>query len=204
MSRLSAILILCLAFSIPAIAIDEAGAPAESRVSHMESATAPASPPPIPDLEDLPPEVLEKLDPEQIADLLASREETKVVEAVFDSTTIDLAGVLVPLGFFLTILLGLTATLVFRYRKHGQLQQTLRLMIEKGAEIPPELVTPPVPPYRDLRRGVILVGVGLAVVIFFGFEEGFTGGEWALGLIPGFIGAGYLLIWRISRRAESG
>jgi hypothetical protein len=116
----------------------------------------------------------------------------------------DLVAILVPLGFFLTILLGLTATLVLRYRKHSQLQQTLRLMIEKGADIPPELIAPPVPPYRDLRRGVILAGVGLSLAIFIGLVKGFAGGEWAVGLIPAFIGAGYLIVWRLSQRSESG
>jgi hypothetical protein len=203
MSRLTAISFLCLALSAPALATEEAEAPADRSVDPVESEIYPA-PDAVPELADLPPEVLEKLDPEQIADILAAREETKVVEAVFEGGPTDLVAILVPLGFFLVILLCLTATLLFRYRKHGQLQETLRLMIDKGAEIPPELIAPPDPPYRDLRRGVILVGVGLAVAIFFGLEEGFTGGEWALGLIPGFIGAGYLLIWRISRRTESG
>ena len=206
MSRLTAILFLCLAFSVPALATDEAGAPAEGDLDPVESAPAPASPPPVPELEDLPPEILEMLDAEQIADILAAREETKVValQAVFDSTSSDLGPHLVPLGLFLAILLCVIATLVARYRKHGQLQETLRLMIEKGVEIPPELIAPPVPPYRDLRRGVILVGVGLSVAILIGLVNGFAGGEWAVGLIPAFIGAGYLLVWRLSRRAESG
>jgi hypothetical protein len=111
--------------------------------------------------------------------------------------------ILVPLGFFLTILLGLTATLLLRYRKHAQLQETLRLMIEKGADIPPELIAPPVAPYGDLRRGVVLVGAGLSLVILVGLVWGFASGAWAVGLIPAFIGAGYLFIWRLSQRTEN-
>jgi hypothetical protein len=203
MSRLTAISFLCLALSAPALATEDVGAPADQSVDPVESEIE-LDLDAVSGLEDLPPEVLEKLEPEQIADILAAREETKVVEAVFEgSSPTDLVAILVPLGFFLAILLGLTAALVFRYRKHGQLQETLQLMIDKGAEIPPELIAPPLPPFRDLRRGVILLGVGLAVAIFIGLVKGFAGGEWALGLIPGFIGAGYLLIWRISRRAES-
>jgi hypothetical protein len=203
MARLSAILLFCLAFSVPALATDEAGAPADEPADPVESIPAPALPA-VPELEDLPPEVLEKLDAEQIADILAAREETKVVEAVFEKSPTDLVAILVPLGFFLAILLGLIATLVLRYRKHARLQETLRLMIEKGADIPPELIAPPVPPYGDLRRGVILIGAGLSLVILVGLVWGFASGAWAVGLIPAFIGAGYLFIWRLSRRAESG
>jgi hypothetical protein len=97
----------------------------------------------------------------------------------------------------------LVATLLLRYRKHAQLQDTLRLMIEKGADIPPELIAPPAAPYGDLRRGLILVGAGLALLILVGLVFGFETGSWAVGLIPSFIGAGYLIVWRISRRAES-
>jgi hypothetical protein len=212
MSRLTAIWFLCLALAAPALATEEVGAPADQSVDPAESEIE-LDLDLVPDLEDLPPEVLEKLDADQIADILAAREETKQLAEIFGAGgdgRLALgnfggggAATLVPLGFFLTILLCLTAALVFRHRKHGQLQETLRLMIEKGAEIPPELIAPPDPPLRDLRRGVILLGVGLAVAIFLGLENGFAEGEWALGLIPGFIGAGYLLIWRISRRAES-
>ncbi len=111
--------------------------------------------------------------------------------------------IVVPLALFLTILLVVIATLVLRYRKHAQTQETLRLMIEKGAEIPPELLTPPVSQYGDLRRGLILVGAGLSLSIAIGLMRGFGAGSWALGLIPLFIGAGYLIVWRYSQQAES-
>jgi hypothetical protein len=202
MSRLSAILLFCLAFSVPALATDEAWAPADEPADPMESVPDPALPA-VPELEDLPREILEKLDGDQIADILAAREETKLVLGNVGGYHADLVAILVPLGLFLAILLGLIATLVLRYRKHAQLQGTLRLMIEKGADIPPELIAPPVPPYGDLRRGVILIGAGLSLAILVGLVEGFAGGEWAVGLIPAFVGAGYLFVWRLSRRAES-
>jgi hypothetical protein len=111
--------------------------------------------------------------------------------------------IVVPLALFLTILLVVIATLALQYRKHAQTQETLRLMIEKGAEIPPERLTPPVSQYGDLRRGLILVGAGLSLSIAIGLMRGFGAGSWALGLIPLFIGAGYLIVWRYSQQAES-
>ena len=111
--------------------------------------------------------------------------------------------IVVPVAFFLTILVAVIAPLILRYRKHAQTQETLRLMIEKGAEIPPELLTPPVSQYGDLRRGLILAGTGLSLSIAIGLMRGFGGGGWALGLIPLFIGAGYLIVWRYSQQAAS-
>jgi uncharacterized membrane protein YeaQ/YmgE (transglycosylase-associated protein family) len=158
----------------------------------------------VPDLADLPPELLERLDPDQIAEILASRDETEVELAALTSPASYLVPFGVPLALFLTILVGLIAALVLRYRKHAQLQETLRLMIEKGADIPPELIAPPAAPYSDLRRGLVLVGAGLSLLILVGLVFGFDTGSWAVGLIPAFIGAGYLIVWRISRRTESG
>lgn len=203
MYRLSAILFVCLALSIPALATDEAEDVDDVDIRFQLSGPPPEALPTVQGLEDLPPEVLAKLDSNQIAEILQAREDTKIALASAYSPATSLVPHLVPLAFFLTILLGLVATLLLRDRKHAQLQDTLRLMIEKGADIPPELIAPPAAPYGDLRRGIVLVGAGLALLILVGLVFGFETGSWAVGLIPAFIGAGYLVVWRISRRAES-
>jgi len=203
MYRLNAILFVCLALSIPALATDEGEDVDDIDIRFQLSGPPPEALPTVQGLEDLPPEVLEKLDSNQIAEILQAREDTKIALASVYGPASGLVPNLVPLVFFLAILLGLVATLIARYRKHAQLQDTLRLMIEKGADIPPELIAPPAAPYGDLRRGLILVGAGLALLILVGLVFGFETGSWAVGLIPAFIGAGYLIVWRISRKAES-
>ncbi len=164
-----------------------------------EEQTTPAA---VHELADLPPKILEKLDPKSIAKILLAREESRIVAAEGHGSE-DQDVEIVPIAFFLTILVVVIATLGLRYRKHAQTQETLRLMIEKGAEIPPELLTPPVSHYGDLRRGLILAGTGLSLSIAIGLMRGFGGGGWALGLIPLFIGAGYLIVWRYSQQAAS-
>ena len=77
-----------------------------------------------------------------------------------------------------------------------------------GQPVPPELLSSPaaapvtVRPWYDLRRGIVLVSVGVGVVMFFGISAGWDNGVWALGLIPGLIGLGYLLAWRLAYRDE--
>ena len=84
------------------------------------------------------------------------------------------------------------------------------MMVEKGQPIPPALLSTPVAvaaasplrPWYDLRRGIILLAIGVGVIMFFGISAGWDEGVWALGLIPGLIGAGYILAWRLAYREE--
>ena len=46
------------------------------------------------------------------------------------------------------------------------------------------------------------MAVGVGVIMFFGISAGWDEGVWALGLIPGLIGAGYILAWRLAYREE--
>jgi hypothetical protein len=187
MSRLTAVALLCVVFSIPAFASDEEVAPADEEVIEEAASIR---------LTDLPPEVLKELDPEAIAVILAATDASEEDDAS------DLVAIIVPAALFLTILLGLVSTHMLRIRQQAQLHQTLRLMIEKGSDIPPELFAPPSSAHRDLRRGLVLVGVGLSLLILIGMIEGFASGSWAVGLVPAFIGVAYLIVWQFLQRAE--
>ena len=187
MSRLTAIALLCVAFSAPALASDEEVAPVKAATTSLA---------------DLSPEALEALGPKGIATILAMTDRSEAVDYAIESDHFDLVAIVVPVTLFLTILLGVLSTQMLRIRKQAQLHQTLRLMIEKGTDIPPELFAPPNAAHSDLRRGLVLVGVGLSLLILIGMVDGFAGGSWAVGLSPAFIGAAYLIIWRYSQRAE--
>jgi Domain of unknown function (DUF6249) len=94
------------------------------------------------------------------------------------------------------------------WAKSRSLQRTVRMMVEKGQPVPPELFASPagapIRPWYDLRRGIILLAVGVAFVIFFGLTAGWEEGVWALGLIPGLIGFGYIIVWRLANRHGNG
>lgn len=194
MIRLAATALLSIFVALPAYAQHEAPPDADEEIETELGGLG---------LGDLPPELLAKIEPADLIELLAATEVSEAAEFMDDDLGFDVVAVVVPVTLFSAILLGVISTNMLRSRKQAQLHQTLRLMIEKGAEIPPELFTPPVPANADLRRGLVLVGVGLSVVLLIGLIEGFAGGEWAIGLIPGFIGAAYLITWRFSQRAES-
>ena len=194
MSRLCAIAMLCAVVCAPAFA-------SEDELILGEEQTTPAAA--TQEWTELTPEILEKLDPDSLAEILLTRAEGGIFDAGVEGSVIQQVEIVVPLALFFTILLVVISTLVVRYRRHAQIQETLRLMIEKGAEIPPEFLTPPVSQYSDLRRGLILIGAGLSLSIAIGLFQGFGSGSWAVGLVPSFIGAGYLIVWRYSQRAET-
>jgi hypothetical protein len=143
-------------------------------------------------------ELAEKLPPDQAAIYLKHRRAW--------STVGDTLQYLIVFG----LPVGIVAlVLTFRHRRQKLAHETMRLMIEKGLPVPPELINPPPPakrPTSDLRRGLIwlALGIGSAILFLMVFEDS---GLWALGLIPAFIGVAYLLCWGIGvarERRESG
>lgn len=108
-------------------------------------------------------------------------------------------------GIIFTTLFGAPVLIVgvimfFSFWKARSLHKTVRMMVEKGQPVPEALFATPQTPRRqksDLRRGIILVMVGIGVMILFGAMDDWDGGAWALGIIPFLIGATYLLFWRL-------
>ena len=90
----------------------------------------------------------------------------------------------------------------FRHRRNRMLHETVRLMVEKGTPIPPELFagtarptsanTPPRVPRatKDLRTGLILVGIGAGITIAVG----------KAGWIILLIGAALVVAWFIDSK----
>jgi hypothetical protein len=96
------------------------------------------------------------------------------------------------------------AIMFFSYLKSRSLHRTVRSMVEKGQPVPAALFAAP-PAIRarsDLRRGVVLLMVGLGVMIFLGAVNDWEGGAWSLGVIPFVIGLGYLLVWKLEGRRD--
>lgn len=116
------------------------------------------------------------------------------------TTAIAIMGIV---GVFIApaVVVILIVWLWFRHnsRKEQMKFDTLRLMVEKGVPIPEKFsfVESAPAPGASLRRGLILIALGIGIVCFFlivGANEGT-----ALGAIPFFIGLAYLLIWYLER-----
>lgn len=105
-------------------------------------------------------------------------------------------GDLIPIVLFLTIGTVLGLYVYFRHRNRLELQQTVRMALERGQELTPEVLESLAGDpggQRDLRRGVIWLAVALAILTM-----GVTVDEWDLfgvAAFPGFVGLAYLVLW---------
>ena len=98
------------------------------------------------------------------------------------------------LAFLAVVALIVISAIRFRHATTRRRLDLARRMVEKGIEPPHELVG--ANNGSDLRRGLVLVctGVGLLLASMLGNNESLS----PAGLIPGFIGIGYLVSHRFA------
>lgn len=74
------------------------------------------------------------------------------------------------------------------HRREREYLATIRAYLEHGQLPPPELVRGPAPTRSTrIRRGLVAVAVGGALVVIFAVNPGVPG-SWALGLLPLAVG----------------
>jgi hypothetical protein len=144
---------------------------------------------------------IEKLDPELVYDLVRYKIEQD--SRIRKMENIDVVGVTVPIAFFLFTFLVFGGVLLHRSRRDRQKHETLRIMVEKGADIPPALLDPPASRITDLRKGILLLAAGLGFSLFLlvlsAWEpEAIMGAP--VGLFPALLGLGYLLVWKLEKK----
>ncbi len=121
------------------------------------------------------------------------------VDRSYDRDSPPAVAIVVPLGAFLLAFSIVAIALHSGLRKDKQRHETLRLMIEKGATIPPELLVTPKKPNSDLRGGLGLVSIGAGVMIMLATMPG-TSHYWTGGLVPFALGLARLVYWIFERR----
>jgi len=100
------------------------------------------------------------------------------------------------------ILLGIYFWL--RYRARHDMQQTIRLALDKGADLSPELIDrlghPKASKHKDLRLAVIWLAIAVALGLCAALvpEPEAIRGILMGAVFPACIGLAYLLIWRFA------
>lgn len=116
--------------------------------------------------------------------------------------------ILVPLGMFLLIGCVAGLSIYYRYRARSEMQLTVRSAIDSGRDLSPALLaelTQAVYPRRsDLRKGVVFVALGLAVLVlaFFIDEQDAVKPLIGVSAFPFMIGIAYLILWRLGLRDQ--
>lgn len=96
---------------------------------------------------------------------------------------------------FIFIIAVLIIIFYFKHRRNQLAHETLRLMVEKGVPVTPELVASLKADERQNRKtgylltGLILLGIGIGVMMVAGKP----------GLIILFIGVAFLIVWLVRR-----
>jgi hypothetical protein len=124
----------------------------------------------------------------------------------------DVIGGLIFFAFLGSIIL---VPAILKYRDRARMHETLRTAYEKGQPVSPEMlemlqkdVKRSSGKFVDLRRAIVFLGIGLGL-IGMGLSIGQFAGEEALygtaaaGMIPLFIGLGFLVLWFFTRKEEA-
>ena len=114
---------------------------------------------------------------------------------------IPIAGMAFALG---VIIVGVLE----KAQKERLRHETIQRALEKGQQLPPELLEgKPLRRARDDRRGgLIAIAVGIGLFVFFGAmrADGIPDGLKWLGLIPGLVGVALLINWALERGEKNG
>jgi hypothetical protein len=122
----------------------------------------------------------------------------------------SIIGVTIPIFFFGMIAAIVIVPRYFKSLERQKVADTLRVAIEKGQPLPPEIVDAiakdtklPPSPARDLRTGIVWLGVALGLAAFgvaLGFEEpDATFPLVAIAAFPGFIGLAFIVLGLMNR-----
>lgn len=113
---------------------------------------------------------------------------------------------IVPVVLFLSIAAVVGLSFYFRFRTRQELQATIRIALERGESLTPELIERMSsnlnPPDADLRRGLLSLSVGVSFVLFallLGQSEAIRPIA-AIGIFPVTIGLAQLGIWYYRKR----
>ena len=123
---------------------------------------------------------------------------TQEVEAKVEPTAINITiWIFMSWSFFLILI---SIPFYFNHKKIKERQLIINNLIEKGKEIPKELmVHSAVPSRSDFHKGLILIALGIAVVIVL-LSVKIPNNYWTVGLIPLFIGVAYLVSFKFDKR----
>ena len=116
---------------------------------------------------------------------------------------------IVPIVMFIAIAVAVIGGFYFKFRGRAAVQETIRTALEQGQQMSPELLAELAgdqspPRERDLKRGVILISLAVALGLFGLFidDPDATSVMQGAAMFPLLIGGAFLFLWfLIGRKA---
>ncbi len=118
-----------------------------------------------------------------------------------DFDMIAALGIMVPIiAIVMGILLAIIAVFL-RFRRQKEEQETVRLALEKGIDLPEDFFKKVEPgngrsPYNSLKWGIFWAAGGFALFVALWVDEGIESAVW--GLIPVAIGIGLIIYFKLA------
>ena len=114
-------------------------------------------------------------------------------------------GLFVPVTLFIMSGVVLIYFFYFNNKNRNAIMETVQKSMETGSDLTPDLLAKLgaaiTPRARDLRRGVVILSIGIAgflASMFFSDPEVLAGLR-AGSMFPLFMGAGFLLVYRLTK-----
>ena len=113
---------------------------------------------------------------------------------------------LIPIVMFIGVTVVLVTLFWFRYRARREMQETIRMALDKGHELTPEIIDrlghPSPGKFKDLRLGAIWMSLAIALALC-GLAVPDPSGHALRGCLAGAafpfaIGVAYLLLYRVT------
>ncbi len=153
-------------------------------------------------------DVVNKLNSNQLVELIKHQQtlvhEKELALAKLDSPALssNFIGTLLSILLIVFILSLYAVPYYFNSKKEKGRQQIILNLIEKDKDIPLELLAKPKKVVRsDLHKGIqwTMLGLSLCLVVFI-LKSGHN--YWTIGLIPLFIGIGYLILSKLNASSQ--
>lgn len=114
----------------------------------------------------------------------------------------------IPISMFAGLTIVLCLFVWFRYRNRQDMQETIRMALDKGHELSPELIdrmgNPKAPKDKDLRLGIIWLAIAAALALTAVAIPDPSGhalrGTLTGAAFPVCIGIAYLIMWKFTER----
>ncbi len=116
--------------------------------------------------------------------------------------------IMIPLTVFASLAITIISYFSFSHKNKVATLKTIEKAVENGTNLTPELLeklsnTKAAQPakVKDLRRGIWMLALGVACfVASFMFSDSEPQEVFrVIGIFPAFLGAGFLLVWKLNR-----
>lgn len=114
-------------------------------------------------------------------------------------------GLWIPIVLFIVTGICTVAFFYWNHKNRNAIMETVQKSMETGSDLTPDLLAKLGaainPRFRDLRRGVVLLSIGIAGLLCSLFFRDFdvVAGIRAGSVFPVMMGLGFLLVWKLNQ-----